>query len=205
MTAGLTGRSVLKYLHMHGGETQLATLASTLGADPAGIERLILSLSAAKLVCRTTDLLALSEAGRVWCSEEFKSNAGGSPTPAVITPPASMDAPMSMDAPIRSGRSASGQSLISHKTNRMQGVQVVRMTRRREQLAKPTAIASESAPARDQESEGISPIAVAGETADPVSEPAAPRPEPCDTESTASGVVVDKAGFVTHIKGRKIF
>lgn len=202
MTLALTGRSVLKFLHAHGGETSLATLASTLSADPAGIERLILSLLAANLVYRTTDLLGLSEAGKAWCEEEFKPNADGLPTLAGITPEESME------APVRSEWPSGGQSLMPRKTNRMQGVQVVRVARRREQVVScspPPAIASESSPASGQDSEWTPPAAVVGETADPVPVPVVPPSESRPTESVAPRIVVDKAGFVTHIKGRRIY
>lgn len=98
---------------------------------------------------------------------------------------------------------------MPRKTNRMQGVQVVHVARRREQLvsASPApAIVGKSLPTNGHDhDEMVAPMAVVSEPADPVPATSVPTSESCPAEPVSPSVVVDKAGFVTHIKGRRIF
>ena len=183
MAAVLTGRSALKFLHSHGKETTLASLASTFDVDPATVERLVRSLLAAGLICRDSDQIALSQAGLVWCMDAFKPALDAETKPRDEAVPAAGEGWQRSEAPTKSEKPP-----MARNANRMHGVQVLHVARRRDASAPPANTApvspKEPPPARQEP------------------EPAAvPAPE----TPTASPVVVDQDGFVTEIKGRKIY
>lgn len=205
MAAVLTGRSILKFLHVHGGETTLANLASKLNADPAGVDRLIQSLSAAKLVCRTADLLGLSEVGQTWCVKEFKPSSDETTSPP--GPVASTSENVHVRPEWLDTASGRERPQMQRKLNRMHGVQVVHTTRRSEASATSAAAAamSKSSPMGNQDRGPEPPTALVVETAEKAATPIVASTESPRTKPLAPRVVVDREGFVTHIKGRKIF
>ncbi len=219
MAPVLTGRSALKFLYLQGGETSLATLASTFDVDPAAIERLVRSLLAARLVCRTTDHLALSEAGKSWCLVEFKPSDDTMTQPAAVAPPAAGEGWLRSES-----RVSSEKPTMQRKANRMHGVQVVHVTRRSE--PSPSAAAAAPVPVKNsptvrqdpapeprpqlelepQPELELEPAKVAVD--EPAEKAAAPAALPSGSSPAASApprVVVDRDGFVTQIKGRRIY
>ena len=87
----LTGRSILKFLYMNDGQSPQEGLTAALSADAQVVDRLVQSLSAARLLERRNGCLVLSEAGRRWCGSELKT--------APVMPPPSASAPPSVPAP----------------------------------------------------------------------------------------------------------
>ncbi len=211
MAPVLTGRLILESLYSNGEQTTLAALATTLVADPAAVERLILSLSAAKLIRRTDDQLALTDAGRTWCASEFRVGRSTAAPPAEEAPTASTEA-FERSAPMSLSRN---MPLMAGKTNRMQGVQVVQVVhrkRRKDPLAgsmMPVESVAEPSPAIEPkpelEPEPEPKAALPGEPATDAP-PAVPlTPEGLSEKPVRRKVAVDREGFVTHINGRKIF
>lgn len=200
MTLGLTGRSILKSLHEHGGTTTLTKLASSLNADAVAVERLLKSLLAAKLVCRTSDDVSLSASGRGWCAAEFKPKGDGMEAVA-SAPSSSPDEPGKQPPAISMTRNS--PRAAPRKPDRMHGVQVVRVAGRTEQRASapPAPVVSKPAVVEPRESEPTPPLVTAGESA----APATPRADQRSNKSSSKGVVVDRHGFVTHINGQKIY
>ncbi len=197
MTLALTGRSILKSLQEHGGTTTFTKLTSSLNADAEAVERLLLSLLAAKLVCRTSDDLSLSASGRSWCAAEFKPRDRGNEASA---PSFSADKPDKQPPAISMTRSSPKPA--PRKSDRMHGVQVVRAAGRIGQLtcAAPVPVVSKSPSVEPREREPTSPAVTAGETA-----ATTPSEDQRRNESPSKQVVVDRRGFVTHINGRKIY
>ncbi len=198
MAPVLTGRSVLKFLHLRGGETTLAALASTFDVDAAAIERQVRSLLAARLVCHTTDHLTLSEAGKSWCMEAFKPDVGSTMTKSADVPSASGEDWQRLEA-----RVSSEKPQMTRNTNRMHGVQVVHVTRRREASASAAPTARQD-PEPEPEPEPEPAKVVVSETAEKAP-PAVPESSSHPAASIPPRVVVDRDGFVTQINGRRIY
>ncbi|HXP98371.1 MAG TPA: hypothetical protein VN809_16780 [Telmatospirillum sp.] len=201
MTPVLTGRLILESLYTNAEQTTLAALASTLTADPAAVERLIQSLSAAKLVSRTNDCLTLSDAGRSWCAAELKPKADGAKAlraPADQTP---ADGGERSESPSRSLKVG---TLSTGKTNRTQGVDVVHLKRRKAQLPGSVAI-QKTSPEPDQSSKPSQRPRL--KSAPAVETPLGGDAQDATLHSDKSDrpVAVNHDGFVTHINGRKIF
>ena len=203
MATILTGRSVLKFLHLHGGESTVATVASTLDVDSAAIERLVRSLLAARLVDRTADHLTLSDAGKNWCTEEFKQTVDTIAKPVVVAASASGGGRNIFEAHVSSEKSP-----MPRNANRMHGVQVLHVTRRREPMASATPAAPVSskslAPVR-QDPEAEPAKVVVHEMAEKECAPIVLHSESPPVTATPPRVVVDRDGFVTQINGRRIF
>ena len=124
MATVLTGRLVLKFLHMHGGKSTITELGSKLDPNTDTIEPMIRSLAAAKLVCRGAgDHLELSDAGKVWCGKEFKTDIGGVTTPADVKSSASSEGSNTIKQ-TDSGPINIEKAQVQRKINRVNGVQV---------------------------------------------------------------------------------
>lgn len=202
MAVALTGRSILKSLHEYGGTTTFTRLTSLLNADPAAVERLLQSLLVAKLVYRTSDELSLSATGRSWCAAEFKPD-GPRAEAAALTPAFSADKPGKANQLPAISTSKSRPTPAPRKSDRMLGVQVVRVARRIEQhaCAAPVSVVGKSSPIEPREPEPTPPLVAVGEIAAPTT----PSEDQRRTKSAPKRIVVDKSGFVTHINGRKIY
>jgi hypothetical protein len=202
MAVALTGRSILKSLHEHGGTTTFTRLTSLLNADPTAVERLLQSLLAAKLVYRTSDELSLSATGRSWCAAEFKPD-GPRTEAAALTPAFSADKPGEGNQLPAISMPKSRPTPPPRKSDRMLGVQVVRVARRIEHhaCAAPVSVVGKASPIEPREPEPTPPVVAVGEIAAPTT----PSEDQRRTKSASKRIVVDKSGFVTHINGRKIY
>jgi hypothetical protein len=199
----LTGRSVLKFLHIHGGESTIATVASTFDVDSTAIERLVRSLLAARLVGRSADHLTLSEAGKSWCREEFKPAIDTIAEPVVAAASSSAGGRHTLEAHLSSEKSP-----MPRNANRMHGVQVLHVTRRRESMASAapaTPLSSRNLPPARQDPEAEPAAVVVREKAEKATAPVVPRTESHPDTALPPRVVVDRDGFVTQINGRRIF
>ncbi len=225
MTLVVTGRSVLGVLNVETGTSTVEALQSKLGADQVALLRVIRSLKAARLISvdevnGSPHSLSLTEAGRKWCDTEFRSGAksevpaaeqrSAAPASAVRTGTPRLSEPPARSIDLRVKPTA-------RHTDRMRGVDVVRVSRRQRPTSPPPKLESPPPPRESPPLLRESP---------PPAEAPAPRPvvpeiapTPAAAEKTQRGsqhpaskhadeavrYTVDQDGFVTHINGRKIF
>ncbi|MDR3439789.1 hypothetical protein [Telmatospirillum sp.] len=230
MTSVLTGRLILESLYTNGEQTTVAALATALNVEPAALEKLLQSLSAAKLVIRTDDSLALTDGGRSWCASKIKQSPSGEAAPLDSARPAlAIDQGRPDPIPMSLSRATMPTVL---KSSRIQGVDVVHLKRRKvrsavlDKPAEPTAssvfssapVASSAAPVAPAPVAPAPVVAAAAATPAPTTQTRRKREPAKEAKAPASEtvtlqpgkaesprVVVNSDGFVTHINGTRIY